>query len=266
MGNDIASIAFEKAGIIVKDTPFVSVDGSNDEEALSVIEDQAKKFNARIQLTSPHTAVKSVDTKCWGRLMLDNLPLNGEYQVINVQVALQMLDYLQSTNSIELVADQVAQGLQNVQWPGRLQFIDYKFAPRKSVPVLFDGAHNGSAAIELSKYLNSEFRFTKDEPITFVLAITQGKNLEPLLAPILKPQDRVICTQFGSVEGMPWIKPMDANELSDRVRPFAENVVVQTDMYNILPTLAQSGPETKIVVCGSLYLVGQLLAVHYENI
>ncbi|CDO95920.1 unnamed protein product [Kluyveromyces dobzhanskii CBS 2104] len=265
LGTDLASIAREKAGILVEDTPFVAVDGTNDAAVLKVVEEKAKHVGAEIVKTNPDTAAQFASTSSWGHVDLTQLPLNGEYQTTNVQVAVQMLDFMQRTKLISLNSSQVEHGIRGAEWPGRLQFLDYHYSPRKSTPVLFDGAHNGSAAIELAKYLNSEFRFSEEEPLTFVLAITNGKNLEPLLSHIIRPHDNVICTEFGSVEGMPWINAMHADELASRVKKYTENVKVDTDMLGILPQLAQSGPETKVVVCGSLYLVGQLLNVHYEN-
>ncbi|QEU59366.1 Fol3/Rma1 [Kluyveromyces lactis] len=266
LGNDFPSIAAEKAGILVEGTPFVAVDGTNDDAVIRVFEDKARSVGAEIVKTNPDTSIKSVVTSSWGRIDLSELPLNGEYQVTNVQVAIQILDYMQRTGMIQLDSKQVLDGIQTAEWPGRLQFINYHYSTRKTTPVLFDGAHNGSAAVELAKYLDTEFRFSKDEPLTFVIAITNGKTLEPLLSPIIRPQDKVICTEFGSVEGMPWIKPMNAYDLASQVGHFTKNVEVNRDLFDILPALAQSGPETKVVVCGSLYLVGQLLNVHYDNV
>lgn len=267
LGSNLESIAWQKAGILVPETPFVAVDGTNDPKVLKVVREVAQSVNAQLETTNHDVSVKKVSTKSWGTLDLNNrLPLNGEYQISNVQVALLMLDYLQQRNQIDLSTEQVLAGIGKAEWPGRLQFLNYKYSKgNKSVPVLFDGAHNGSAAQELAKYLDSTFRFSPDEPLTFVIAITKGKTLDPLLAPLIKPQDRVICTRFGAVEGMPWISAMDTHELASEIKKYTDNVSIDEDLHGILGKLAQSGPETKICVCGSLYLVGQLLEVHYAN-
>lgn len=265
LGNNLRSIAKEKAGIIVDGSKFVALDGSNEPEVIEVVRDQANAIGCRIKVTETPCSDHIVDTESWGSLKVDKLPLKGAYQIFNVQVALYMLDYLQLTGSVELNKEDILKGIESTEWPGRLQFLNYHFAPRKSLPVLFDGAHNGSAAIELGKYLDGEFRFKDDEPLTFVLAVTQGKNLEQLLSPIIRPHDHVICTEFGSVEGMPWIKAMDVSSLANEVRRYTKNVSVDCNMTQILPQLQQQGLERKVVVCGSLYLCGQLLSVHYDN-
>lgn len=266
LGSTLGQIAAEKAGIITEGVPFVCVDGTNEPQVVHAIQQQAQRTSTAIMLTVPPSK-SFVDTKSWGQIDLTSLPLNGDYQISNVSVALGMLDYLQTSDRISLTRDQLLQGIYSVKWPGRLQLLDFHYEKDRSLPVLLDGAHNGSAAIELAKYLD-QVRPNKDHPLTFVIAVTKGKKLSPLLAPILKNSDRVIVTKFGAVDRMPWIEAMDANELAQEIRSYTKNVSIQPDLQQVLPQLAEEkcDREVPVIICGSLYLCGQLLRKHNDNV
>lgn len=262
LGNTIAEIASEKAGII---KPFITniVDGTNEPDALSVIAQKS------IETHSHNYVVIQTDNHIqtpFGVVDRDVSPLRGSYQLQNLSVSLKILEvlfpFLQENYPFQcnFSHENVINGVKSVQWPGRLQRLSLNYSKdRPQLEVLLDGAHNGQAAKELAKYLRSKYG---DEGLTFIIAVTKGKDLGPLLNELIRPQDRIITTSFNPVDGMPWIQPYDPSDLQQEILQYTENVEVQPDVQK---TFAQVKEGEKVVVCGSLYLVGQVLKLHSEN-
>lgn len=259
LGNTLTKIAGEKAGILTPGTKFIALDGTNSEEVIDVVRHCAKKVGAQLMLTTADISSEVIETQSWNRIGKENIPLNGEYQICNAGVALSMLDYLQIHKMISLTRESVIAGLNEVRWPGRLQNVRYETSNGDSLDMLIDGAHNGEAAIELATYLDKNLR-RGDKALTFIIAVTQGKTLEPLLSPLIHDKDRVLVTKFGSVDGMPWIKAMEPSELADHIKKYTKNVDIHSNLDEAIDNLTSCHREdTQTVLCGSLYLCGELL-------
>lgn len=267
LGDTLTKIAREKAGIIVPGVKHTAVDGTNHPSVLDVIRKECASVGSNLHIVDTNLN-HEIQTTSWGAIKLDILPLNGEYQIYNLRVAISILDHLQQIQEINIGLQDILNRLSNITWPGRLQKLNLKFKRNEFIPVLMDGAHNGSAAIELSKYLNNEYGTTEKK--TFVIAVTKGKNLKPLFDPLIKPIDRVVITQFGPVDGMPWIQPNDSKELADFVRnTYTQDVTVNKNIANLFQSLRQeqitNSKNEPIIVCGSLYLCGEILRLHDSN-
>ncbi|AOA61474.1 Dihydrofolate synthetase [Komagataella phaffii CBS 7435] len=247
LGNSLTQIAKEKAGIIKESVPCV-IDGSNDTEILRVVKDVAFQNNCKLFETFPRRAA----------VFDQQVPLLGEFQKSNLAVALKVADILRSKFNYRITEQAITNGVRNTKWPGRLQRLTATIRKQR-LDLIVDGAHNGQAAIELSKYLDT--LRTLESPLTFVIAVTEGKTLTPMLAPLIKKQDFVTVTTFSSVEGMPWIKAMDCEILAREIRKFTSNVTVQEYLEGALINAAQfsQSPTVPLIVCGSLYLAADVL-------
>ncbi|CEP60959.1 dihydrofolate synthase LALA0_S02e03576g [Lachancea lanzarotensis] len=266
LGDTLAKIGNEKAGIITPGVEFVAVDGTNETEVLDVIEKRAVTVNCIASYTSSIVSGNIIKSESWGDIDRNIVPLNGSYQISNVAVAISMLDYLQKKKLISISLPQLQDGLKNVRWPGRLQYVNYYTTDKhkEHLKLLIDGAHNGNAATALATYVTESFRPLGSEPVTFVIAVTQGKDVHSLLAPLIKPQDTVIATRFGKVDGMPWLSAMDLPDLASQVAKYTQNVSTAPDIQTALDQLPENHPSSQVVVCGSLYLCGELLRI--ENV
>lgn len=267
LGNTLAKIAQEKSGIITKGVKYAMVDGSNEQAVIQAIEEKCKTMDCKLTITDPDCTTPHVDTKSWGRLVLEKLPLNGHYQICNLRVALAIMDNIQQRNLVSLSADTISRRLQKVEWPGRLQNMNFCYDPvqKSTIPVLLDGAHNGSAAIELDKFLREQFG---EQPLTFIISVTKGKDLKSLLGPLLRPQDKVILTEYGPVAGMPWISPMAGSDLLQNVKEnYTANVEFKRNLHDVVEGMGElQQTKNPIVICGSLYLCGEVLRLHRENL
>ncbi|QLL30549.1 hypothetical protein HG536_0A03670 [Torulaspora globosa] len=264
LGNSLVKIAQEKAGIITKGVKYAIVDGSNEQTVIQTVEDKCREMDCQLTITDPDCGTTHIDTKSWGRLVFEKMPLNGHYQICNLRVALAIIDGIQQRKMANISIDAIIKRLQNVEWPGRLQNLNFCYDPiqKSTIPVLLDGAHNGSAAIELAKFLRNQFG---DQPLTFIVSVTSGKDLQPLFGSLLRPHDRVIVTEYGRVDGMPWISPMAASELSLHIK---ENYTPKVEVQNDVVSCIMRGQQIRapIVICGSLYLCGDVLRLHQENL
>lgn len=270
LGDTLSQIAREKAGIITEGVKCAVVDGSNVEEVLDVIRKQCEEVGCNLIVT-PQTDYHQLslslgnETKSWGLISIDGLSLQGQYQIANLGVALGILDYLQGIGEVHLTAADITKALGEVHWPGRLQRLDLAVNKTRRLPILLDGAHNGNASTELAKFLRKEYH---EQPLTLVMAVTQGKTLKPLLDPLIRPCDRVITTKFGPVDGMPWVHPTDPFKLGEFIRQnYTSNMTVEPSIQKLFEGLeSKDNDRAPIVVCGSLYLCGEILRLHNSNV
>lgn len=239
LGDTLTAIAGEKAGILKLGVPCV-VDLTNEEEVLDVVRSKAHELGCALG------EVLTTD-------LISYSPLAGSYQQQNLAVALGLL----KAARINVPHQTIIDGIKNTHWAGRLQLITVN-----GLPILLDGAHNENAAIELGKYLQ-KFR---PSGIIFVVAMTSGKSIAKLLKHVtIKDKDTVVATTFTTPENMPWISCYPTEELARRAGKYV-NDVVESSGVPIMETLdairqrKQEENDTRpVVVCGSLYLCGDVL-------
>ncbi|KAH8847292.1 hypothetical protein MCOR27_007306 [Pyricularia oryzae] len=250
LGNTLADISLHKAGIMRQGVPCV-VDASNPPTVLDAIHSHAKSVGTDIILASP-----SSDTRT-------QLSRQGfaPHQVQNLSCALEAFRVAcpakKSTPLSELLPV-----LERISWPGRLQTIDIGKIVDSSKSALLDGAHNVQSAEVLAQYVNAHVR-NGNEPVTWVLAASAGKDVAGIFELLVKPQDRVAAVRFGPVEGMPWVTPEDP----DLILKLASDLGVDrsslfnadADLRQALKWAASTGRGQPVVIAGSLYLAGDIL-------
>ncbi|KAF2840598.1 FolC bifunctional protein [Patellaria atrata CBS 101060] len=252
LGDTLNAIAIEKAGIMKPGVPCV-VDPTNDPDALSAIKEAAAKVEG-VTLHYPTLPPKFT--------IPSGMP---EHQVTNLAtayIALSLaLPRLDSPEPISLPAIPA----QLPTFPGRLSSQSLTTLTGRKASVLLDGAHNPQSAAALSSHVSTHLRpLSPDGSVTWLLAVTQGKDLPGLLSVLLQPGDRLVATAFGPVDGMPWVQATKAEELAqiaeETVRGLAE-VRAMDEMRAALEVACAVGREGPLVTAGSLYLVGDVLRV-----
>jgi dihydrofolate synthase/folylpolyglutamate synthase len=170
------------------------------------------------------------------------LPLVGDYQPVNAALAVA------AAHLVDAVSDQdVRQGLQTTQWPGRLQVIANQ--PR----VILDGGHNPAAMIKAGVALR---RLIGTERLVAVFSMLSERDPVQLLAALrtLQP-DAVVFTEPASAAG----HAVSADRLTQLYGAGAQPALPAVAALERARELA--GPEGNVLVCGSLYLVGEILAL-----
>jgi dihydrofolate synthase/folylpolyglutamate synthase len=170
-----------------------------------------------------------------------SLPLVGDYQPSNAALAVAAAVALGDATE-----DSVRRGLASTVWPGRLQVIANH--PR----VILDGGHNPAAMIKSGTSLR---RLIGSERLVAVFAMLSERDPVQLLAALrMMNPDAVVFTEPGSAGG----HAIAADQLADIYGPGAAAVTPATAALEQARELA--GVDGNVLVCGSLYLVGEILA------
>jgi dihydrofolate synthase / folylpolyglutamate synthase len=204
LGDDIAGIAGEKAGIITKapegapDT--VAIIGQQVPEAMEVLLAQTVRADAAVAREGSEFAVLDRQVAIGGQvLQLQGLggvysdvylPLHGEHQAHNAAVALAAVEaFFGAGAQRQLDVDAVRAGFGAVTSPGRLERM-------RSAPTVFiDAAHNPAGAAALAQTLAGEFDFRF---LVGVVGVLADKDVDGILAALEPAFDEVVVTHNGS--------------------------------------------------------------------
>ncbi len=204
LGDDIAGIAGEKAGIITKagaEAPeTVAVIARQTAEAMEVLLTQAVRSDAAVAREDSEFAVLDRQVAVGGQLLQLQglggvysdiyLPLHGEHQAHNAVIALAAVEaFFGAGAQRQLDVDAVRSGFAAATSPGRLERL------RSSPTVFVDAAHNPAGASALAQALAEEFDFRYLVGVVSVLADKDAGGILAALEPVLAA---VVVTHNGS--------------------------------------------------------------------
>lgn len=249
LGNTLEEIALQKAGIMRPGVPCV-LDRTNTPSVRKVVEDYAKKIGTTVILSSTDSAfAEELNESDFEPHQWDNLAC--AYTAFH-------LAFTKAHSPLHRILPAV----QGLKWPGRLQTTDIQAATGRKEAVLLDGAHNTQSAEALGAYVDRKLR-PKAPRVTWVLAASKGKELGSILKPLLRQDDCVTAVEFGPVDGMPWVTPMDASDILAKAANAGVDVSRQynagEDLSGALRWAAEVAQGGPLVIAGSLYLVSDVL-------
>lgn len=279
LGNTLSEIAGHKAGILRHGVPYI-VNPSNEPNVQTVITDYGRDISAgpRLSTSSFDLDVLLYGGSRWARATTSLLPFQQE----NLKLAaVAVMQTLQSIDKETKPRDLIKHLLNHASKhnPGRQEMVRvtpvFQNAGNRRNQILVDGAHNPDAAVTLDAVVQSTLRYGQSPaqerprsgwPVTWVMAMTEGKDARQYLATLLKPGDNIVATSFGPVDGMPWVKPMDPEELLRVAKSVEPQITgVHVPLLGALRAVCtakylsnQVAPWSPIVLTGSLYLVGDL--------
>lgn len=263
LGNTVEEIAAHKAGIIKPNAPCF-VDGSNTPDVLDVFRNEASRTQAGEVVMIPQDKEEH-ERQLWNALPVQDFE---PHQRIHVSLAFAAVERaLRATREPQKILELVP-AVRKAVWPGRLQTVSIEGLTGRQEHVLLDGAHNASSAQVLRSYVDREIR-RQGRPVTWVIGISKGKDLVELTSHLIRPQDRVVATRFGPVDGMPWVGSADTNDMLSAVR---QSGVMEQDLFNsnsVLEALLKAVEQSKgdpMVIAGSLYLVSDVLRLLRDTI
>ncbi len=249
LGDTLTKIATEKAGIIKRGVPVVV--GPQPDEAMEVIEAIAARLGAPVIAHGQHWHVSEER----GRLIyqdetgLLDLPLPalpGAHQYQNAGAALAALRQLQMPETAFEAA------MTNVTWPARMQRLsDGPFAARVPEAELWlDGGHNPAAAEALATHLAG----LPKRPLHLICGMLNTKDASGYMEPLARVADTLTGV---SIPGEPNTLP--AEETARFAAAAGMTTDTAEDVDSALKKLAESDPKARILICGSLYLAGEVL-------
>ncbi len=247
LGEDLAGIAAEKAGIIKSDSPVVTAPQIAEVDA--VIEKACRSTGSKLVRVGSDVTWRSSGFDSGRQALLVtgrlgsydvSIPLLGQHQLINGAVAVGALEVL-TEKGYKISAESIAAGLAKVNWPGRLQVLN------REPLVVVDGAHNPESARLLKQALEEYFDFEK---AILILGVSADKDIAGIVGELLPLFDEVIATHSIHPRALATI-PI----LAEFRRQGVE--VRETEDISIALPLAldMAGDRDMICVTGSLFVV-----------
>jgi dihydrofolate synthase / folylpolyglutamate synthase len=229
LGSTLGEIAFEKAGIIKSGVPVVV--GPVDPQSLSVIARVASDRGAELVRATPDDAAPFA------------LGLHGDHQRSNAGVAVRVLDLL-TARGVTVPPDAIARGLADPEWPGRLD--QRKLSDGREL--LLDAAHNPAGAAALASYLAAE---SQRRPLVF--AVMRDKDIDGMFRVLLPTIGAAVMTRASNP------RSADPSALADTARTIAPHLPIAIEPSSMTALAAAWRMSPRIVVAGSIFLLGDVM-------
>ena len=261
LGDTLAQVAMEKAGIIKDSIPVVS--GVADDDSGRVIKQTCKDHQAPLFLFSRDFDGVSQDSyhSHWqynglNKVVLADLPLSmkGNYQVSNASLALAAVQLLQSQGYI-ITEEQIRGGLALTRWPGRLEIFrlnnqdEIVDSQADSLQFLLDGAHNPAGVTALKHALEDDFSYAR---LILVWGAMEDKDLQTTLHEIAPLADIIIFTRPESE------RSATPEQLQDTLpAAMQKKTVLSSSVKGSIDKARKLATEDDLIcIAGSLFLVG----------
>jgi dihydrofolate synthase/folylpolyglutamate synthase len=249
LGDTLGAIAGEKAGIIKPGVPCAT--GAHQPEARDVIERVAADHAAPLLMRGRDWRCDVVqggllyaDTR--GSIDLPPPGLPGPHQAENAGIAITAL---RAWNPDWLTDAAIARGVAAAEWPARLQRL--RGALAAALPAAFelwlDGGHNAGAGVALAAHLAT----WRDKPLHLVVGMKKGKASGDFLRPLI-PHATTLTAVAEPGQHL-------AMSVEDIVAASGGVARPGPTVAEALVRIARDGPPGRVLVCGSLYLAGEVL-------
>ncbi|MGB0960452.1 MAG: bifunctional folylpolyglutamate synthase/dihydrofolate synthase [Halocynthiibacter sp.] len=249
LGDTLAKIAGEKAGIIKRGVPCVV--GRQPDDAMDVIEATATKLGAPLLAHGQHWHV-------WeerGRLVFQDenglldLPLPaliGTHQIENAGMVLAALRHL----GFDDTACEAA--MTDAEWPARMQHMKTgKLVSRvKPAELWLDGGHNPAAGVALAEVLKT----LPKKPTHLICGMLNTKDVAGYLTPLSKVADSLTAISIPGEAAT-----LSEEDTAEHARQCGFKSMEAADLNDALNYVMGLDRNARILICGSLYLAGEVL-------
>lgn len=244
LGPTVEIIAAEKAGIMKPGIPVVI--GAQPENISRVLLDHAAACGAPVRLRGRDWEVAAASTglrytDATGALDLPHPSLPGLFQQDNAGIALATL------RAAGVAHD--PSGVRNAEWPARLQRLGGRLTALlpPEWELWLDGGHNPGAAVVLAEHLRS----WRDRPLHLLVGMKQAKDTAEFLRPLLP-----LAASVWAVR-----EPAQHAALPIETIIAASGGVARSGprLVDALRNIPKDGQPARVLICGSLYLAGEVL-------
>ena len=255
LGSTIDLIAREKAGILRQDGVLVTL--PQHPEANQAIGEVATALGARGVNAAEYMPQMGTDPNqpyelevLGSRIVVDS-PLRGAHQHRNIALAIAAAVDLEHERSLPITAASIERGIHNTRWPGRLEEIVVA-----DVEFLLDVAHNPSGAWALRAALNGASEAVSKGRQVLIFACLRDKPLREMTQILFPIFDHVVLAPIHSPR---------ATEMADLAAAAEQTGVQATASQTVAEAIRiareQAQPDGRIVISGSVYLVGEARAL-----
>ncbi len=250
LGNTLAKIAREKAGIIKNNIPVFT--GELEEEPLTVIKEIALENNSELFCLNKDIFIKNIKINKTGTgfdlknkyayIKNIHIPLIGDFQAINSSLAITSIQYLTEKGIISVPNEVILNGIKKTQWPGRFEIV------RKNPMIIVDGAHTLESSLVIKNNIINLFSGKK---FTIIFGVMKDKRVDDIIKTLSSISDVFIITRPDTIRAMP------PNTIKNIAVKYIDKIY-ETD--NIKESLKLATKQKKdILIIGSIYLAGEAL-------
>ncbi len=254
LGDTVGEIAGEKAGILKHGVPAIIA--PQVDEALEVIEGEAAKlevplarFGQEFTAFEEHGRLVFQDTT--GLLDLPLPGLRGRHQIANAATAVAAA---RAFGGLDETA--IGNGLKQVEWPARMQHLSSGALADKvrGAELWLDGGHNPAAARAIAETL-ADLEDKNPRPLVLISGMMDSKDTGGFFEAFDGLASTVLTVSIpGQANGRP------ADDVAQMARDAGLEAVAMPDIETALERASVVSPPPRIVICGSLYLAGEVLA------
>lgn len=270
LGNTEVEIAHEKAGIIKPNVPCV-IAKQEDQAIIKVLEYHAILNQSPLYRYNQEYSSKDNDNNFFEYQNLNNEKkiinstqypypsLRGKHQIENASTAIAAIEILNSRKHCEVFYEDICEGLVNTKWPARIEKIT-KGKIKQMIPdsweIYLDGAHNAGGANTLARWIKS----MPPKTIYLIFGTTRGKNILEYLNELKDLVKFIACVCVYN----------ETNAyLGSEILPHAKKLQIDCIDFTHVPEAIQyivsKYPQEQnaiILICGSLYLAGDVLKIN----
>ena len=285
LGNTVGEIAREKVGIIRPGGVVVALPQqpeANDVIGNTILDLGARGVSAvqyvppvspgsgeyRVPSPEKHEGWARYPLQVMGKRICVETPLVGRHQLRNVALAVAAAEELSKLINPKLESRTppsggvagitpaaIEHGIRETRWPGRFQVI----AARPGWPeIVLDVAHNPAGAWALRSALSERY---DNRPLIFVFGAMRDKAISEMTEILFPLAERVIATRPGNPRSA---SPEEIKQAGSRtgteIEPVAEVAMA------LQRAREGAGPDTVVVVTGSIYLVGEAMSLLGVNL
>ncbi len=256
LGRDLAQIAREKAGVFKPNTPAYSAEQSSLVHA--VLDGEAVKTRCKLQSMGEHFSAYAQQ----GRLVFEDekslldLPLptlRGTHQIQNAGLAVAV------AKSLLIDERAIAKGIETASWPARLQALSKgplaEMASNAGAQLWLDGGHNPHAGRALANAM-AELDAAEPRPLILIMGILANKDAPGFLNAFAGLAQSLIAIPI------PDHSSLAAENLMDIAKGRGIKASAAYNLNEAMKAAIDAKTQTppRILICGSLYLAGHVLA------
>ena len=259
LGNTLAEIAVNKAGIIKTGCPVIS--NVPERDAAKIIARKAYAMGSRLFDVSGIRAAVSEQTPFSQVVSMElyeksysdvEISMVGKHQAENLKTALATLEILRKSGAVKLDREALYEGLKRARQPGRFEVIGGgPEAGDESKPlVIIDGAHNEAGAQALQETMAQYFAGKK---ILLVAGILADKQIDSIVKFLTKITDHIIVTEPDNP------RKLAASELAKHMADAGVTAEVIADAEAAMHRAKELADGYDVILfAGSLYLIGDV--------
>ena len=260
LGDTLAKIAGEKAGIIKQQVPVVSA--PQQAEAQQVVEQVAAQHLAPLVQVGRDYLFEALDhsldgqrLRVWaaagGEAVDLFIPLLGAHQVENAAVAYAALQ-VAKTQGLPLSQQAIQQGFAAASWPGRFEILS------RRPPLVIDSAHNRDSAQKLRQALDDYF---PGWPVVLLFGASEDKDIAGMFDILLPRVQQVIVTRSFHP------RAIDPARLVEWVQGYGRPVQVIDAVEAALPqALHLAGDSALVLATGSIFVAAAVRDSWYNGL